>query len=106
MYCPGNQVNETNKPDFRVFWNEPTYTDNCQDNSSCQIKIRSNLASGSKFNIHSSPYTVRYTAKDPSGNVNEECTFKVTIKKKIGNSSVFKFIPKNLSESDNLMFFV
>ena len=83
LYCPGDQVNETNKDDFQVFWNEPTYTDNCQDNSSCQIKVTTNLASGSKFTV-SSPYTVRYKAKDPSGNVNEECTFKVTIKKKKG----------------------
>lgn len=81
LFCPDNVIKEADDW-FRVFWNEPTYTDNCQDNSTCQIRIKSNLASGSKFYINSSPYTVDYKAKDPSENVNEECTFKVTIIKK------------------------
>ena len=84
LTCPDSQTIESAKSDEQAFWDEPTYKDNCGVYPNCTIKKLSNTASGSSFSIKSSPYTVRYEARDPSGNINEECSFQITIKKKPG----------------------
>ena len=84
LTCPDPQTIELAQPEDtkRMFWVEPTYKDNCGVYPNCTIDIKTSIQSGSEFNINSSPYIVRYKARDPSGNVNEECTFKITIKRK------------------------
>ena len=84
LSCPDPQTIESAQSTERVFWDEPTYKDNCGVYPNCTIKKITNTASGSEFSILSSPYTVRYEARDPSGNSNEECSFQITIKKKPG----------------------
>ena len=77
--CPGNIVKETTANRIRIFWDEPVYTDNC--GKSCSIAVVSSVSSGTEF-IAGSINTVRYAARDPSGNRNDECVFTVKVNKK------------------------
>ena len=97
LTCPGRKTNETAGSTMQIFWEEPTYKDNCGVYPNCTIKKISNTASGSHFSILSSPYTVRYEARDPSGNVNKECSFQVIIKKKPSIILIIKTVSTKLS---------
>uniref|UniRef100_A0A7M5V322 HYR domain-containing protein n=1 Tax=Clytia hemisphaerica TaxID=252671 RepID=A0A7M5V322_9CNID len=76
--CPGNIAKEITTGSIRIFWNQPVYTDNC--GKTC-LTIIPDTSSGSRFLVDSI-HTVRYIAKDPSGNRNEECVFTVEVKRK------------------------
>ena len=91
LTCPGGIIRETDKPNMQVFWKEPTYTDNCGVYPDCKIDKSSTIDSGTLF-VVDIPYTVKYTARDPSSNVNVECSFQVRIKKKPGTETVFGLV--------------
>eukprot|EP00111_Clytia_hemisphaerica_P015651 TCONS_00046199-protein len=81
--CPDNIVNETSNADMQIFWKVPTYEDNCGKYPNCSIDVipMEGPISGSKF-AKKTETTIRYTARDPSGNLNEECTFTVKVNEK------------------------
>ena len=81
LTCPNNIIKETTSDAIEVLWNHPTYSDNCGSYPNCTLNILYNVAPGSMF-LSSTTNTVRYEARDPSGNVNEQCIFKIIIKKK------------------------
>lgn len=62
----------------RVNWERPIFT----DNSGIPVKVSSNKLSGDLFDAPGS-YEVSYTASDSSGNTNKDCTFRITLKRKL-----------------------
>ena len=84
LECPGRIVKETANKTLRIFWDPPKYEDNCGNYTNCPVDvIPIGPISGSDFAAPSIS-TISYTARDPSGNTNEECTFTVEVKKKLG----------------------
>ena len=79
LRCPSSIVKETDQSGLNVDWEEPVFQDNC---GSLCINISSNIPSGSRISVASSPFIVRYEARDPAGNMNKECSFQIMIKKK------------------------
>ena len=77
-YCPDDIERRTNKAKMQITWKEPKYTDNCGGYSECHIDQWSNIASN-MFDT-GAKYAVSYTARDPSGNTNTDCSFTVSVK--------------------------
>ena len=76
--CPENIVVNTDKAQVRVRWNEPIFSDNCGSYLDCAVRVQGNILSGSWFAMGQT-VQVMYRAVDPSGNVQDGCTFTVKI---------------------------
>ena len=61
-----------------VNWERPIFT----DNSGIPVIVTSNRVSGDLFDAPGT-YEVVYTASDSSGNTNNDCTFRITLKRKL-----------------------
>jgi len=70
-------VQEESTHEVKVYWKRP----NCYDNSGLPPSIVSNRQSGYKLNVPGS-YEIRYHVSDMSYNVNENCSFRITLKGK------------------------
>ena len=75
-YCPSDIIDDATTYELRVYWQEPTAT----DNSGVLPSVSSTRRSGDLFAVPSSS-EVLYTAKDESGN-EATCSFRVTLKRK------------------------
>ena len=83
--CPGDIAREEEKIEAVVSWEEPVFS----DNSGRIFSVVSNRQSGSLFAVPG-VYNVVYTATDPSGNENKNCTFRITLKSKLlSNEDIF-----------------
>lgn len=71
----------------RVNWERPIFT----DNSGIPVKVSSDKLSGDLFDAPGS-YEVSYTASDSSGNTNKDCTFRITLKRKLLLVRLFQLI--------------
>lgn len=76
--CPDNIKVKTAQSSQAVKWEEPVFTDNCGEYPDCNVQITTTVASNSIFYVNV-PITVKYTARDPSDNRNEECKFDVKL---------------------------
>ncbi|XP_073231302.1 sushi, von Willebrand factor type A, EGF and pentraxin domain-containing protein 1-like [Porites lutea] len=74
--CPGDIVREEEKPEVRVHWTRPVFSDN-----SGSVTLSSNRQIGELFAVPGT-YQIVYTANDPSNNENKNCSFRITLKKK------------------------
>ena len=76
-YCPNDiVVDNATTPELRVYWQEPTAT----DNSGVAPSITSNRASGDLFAVPGS-FEIQYNAKDGAGH-EATCSFRITLKRK------------------------
>ena len=83
--CPGDIAREEEKIEAVVSWEEPVFS----DNSGRIFSAVPNRQSGSLFAVPG-VYNVLYTATDPSGNENKNCTFRITLKSKLlSNEDIF-----------------
>ena len=73
------------QPRVRVNWERPIFT----DNSGIPVKVSSNKLSGDLYDSPGS-YEVSYTASDSSGNTNNDCTFRITLKRKLLSVRLFQ----------------
>ena len=62
-----------------MVWTEPTYTDNCGVYPDCKVDKTTDVHNGEEFKVNVPPVPVLYTAIDPSGNKNDDCTFSVKL---------------------------
>ena len=68
-------MREETTREVRVTWNRPT----CSDNSGIPPSIESNRQNGAPF-IVPGLYEIQYVARDQAGNVNKNCSFRITLK--------------------------
>ncbi|XP_047126957.1 sushi, von Willebrand factor type A, EGF and pentraxin domain-containing protein 1 isoform X1 [Hydra vulgaris] len=78
IWCPPNQRIETTDAYLAVDWEEAKYTDNCGEYPNCAVRVRPSISKGSTF-TRDVPVVVYYTAIDPYGNSNEECSFVISV---------------------------
>ena len=78
-YCPGDiTIEEIQRNRIRVNWQRATFTDSSGDLPT----VISNRQNGDEFSVPGS-YEIVYTASDSSGNRNNNCTFRITLKSKL-----------------------
>ena len=83
---------ETTDAYLTVDWEKDAeYTDNCGEYPICNVRVRPSISRSSIF-TRDVPVAVHYTAIDPYGNTNEECSFIVSVVCKFIVSGVCKFI--------------
>ena len=76
-YCPSKiTIDNATTLQIRVYWQEPTAT----DNSGVLSSVTSTRRSGDIFSVPGT-YEVLYTAKDESGN-EAICSFRITLRRK------------------------
>ena len=84
-YCPSDIIDNATTYELRVYWQEPTAT----DNSGVVPSVSSTRRSGSFFAVPSSS-EVLYIAKDESGN-EATCSFRITLKRKYTELAYSKY---------------
>ena len=79
-YCPTDILldNITGKSEVRINWNRPI----CTDNSGKLPSISSTRMSGDYFSPIPGVFAVQYTVSDNASNVNKNCSFTITLKRK------------------------
>ncbi|CAH3152261.1 unnamed protein product, partial [Porites evermanni] len=75
--CPGDIVREEEYSEVRVEWTRPVFSDN-----SGSVFFSANRQSGDLFEVPGT-YQIVYTANDRSYNQNRNCSFTITLKKKL-----------------------
>ena len=83
LRCPDDIVKFTssNQPEW-IDWPEPIYTDNCGDYPVCRLSVTNNYNHNPVRVPVGAKYNIEYTAIDPSGNANKECSFSIYLKGK------------------------
>lgn len=76
-FCPADIVQEEKELQVRVNWKRPTFS----DNSGQPVAYYANRQSGDLF-VVPSVTQIQYIASDGAQNVNNNCSFKITLKKK------------------------
>ena len=93
--CPDNIIKKTVQQQEIITWQEPIFEDNCGDYSKCNVRVSSNRPNGGVYQVNSQ-VQIKYTAIDPSNNINEECTFTVSIKRRFFQKNSFKIVTQNI----------